>query len=49
MASDAVRKRCNICKRTLKGTRGKMQWCDCGGEMVAIPYNRTRRKVKRAS
>lgn len=37
-SSRTVKKRCTDCKRVIGGTAGKMQWCDCGGELIEIKY-----------
>lgn len=44
MAGHSVRKKCRDCKKARNGTPGKAEWCDCGGELTAIPYGRQRRR-----
>lgn len=45
--SRGVKKRCGDCKRTITGTPGKKEWCDCGGELTAIVYRRPGARIRR--
>lgn len=46
MPKGYVRKKCVDCKRTTQGRAAKLEWCDCGGELINVPYG-NRRKARR--